>query len=236
MEKLGVAFVDIVYCIDCSNSMTSYLFQVKNMARVFWRDFCKARARNHHYLYKVIPRVKIIGYGNRMNANNLIRESDFFPLPEYLDDFEDYLESLTTDGCKESSIKNNGLNALVYAINTHMQEHKLTQAVLSSVPYRYVEHRVIVVWSASPDIELQVFDDSERNTLYTIPANFYDISEMWDEMKQGSKCLLLFTPDESRWSDISEKWEDTLHFPSLAGAGINDYIWHQFMNIWPCDL
>ena len=82
------------------------------MARVFWRDFSKIRAMVLPSC-RIITRVKIIGYGNQPeDGMPSFIESEFFLLPNFLNDFEEFLANLTIMQADDKASNGcNGLNA-----------------------------------------------------------------------------------------------------------------------------
>jgi hypothetical protein len=59
-----------------------------------------------------------------------------------------------------------------------------------------------------------------------VPADFSALTDLWEDAQGplggSSKRLILFAPDGPGWSDISANWENVVHHPSQAGAGLSD--------------
>ena len=50
-------------------------------------------------------------------------------------------------------------------------------------------------------------------------------------MRQNSKRLLLFTPNEPGWSHISDYWDNVVHYPSVTGNGLAEQNYQEILNI-----
>jgi len=62
----------------------------------------------------------------------------------------------------------------------------------------------------------------------TVPSSLDALSDVWDDpvgttMELAAKRLLLFAPDVYPWDIISSSWDNVLHFPSQAGAGLDEH-------------
>ena len=59
-------------------------------------------------------------------------------------------------------------------------------------------------------------------------ADFDELTEWWGDsqlpgvMDQNAKRLLLFAPESHWWSDVSDCWDQVIHFPSKAGKGLEE--------------
>ena len=49
-------------------------------------------------------------------------------------------------------------------------------------------------------------------------------------MEFAAKRLLLYAPDVYPWNVISANWDNVLHFPSKAGAGLNEIQFGQIVD------
>jgi len=57
-----------------------------------------------------------------------------------------------------------------------------------------------------------------------------DLFEQWGYarsqtavMENSAKRLVLFAPDCEPWTGIAEEWNLTMHFPSRAGEGLEEF-------------
>ena len=211
MADQGLSYaVDLVFSIDVSGSMRPILDQVKKNALSFYDDVQKnltAKGKNVDHL-----RVRVVAFRDVLHPEEMpIEESPFFALPADQEAYSAFVNRLTPAG--GGDIPESGLHALALAINSDWTRAGDRR------------RQVIVLWT---DAEAQPLDAgpvppelSDR-----VPRDFSALTDMW-ENEQGrmginSKRLILFAPDGSGWSDISSVWENVVHHPSKAGAGLSD--------------
>ena len=66
--------------------------------------------------------------------------------------------------------------------------------------------------------------------------NFEELTNWWgDEQLSGymdfsAKRLLLFAPYASYWKTISDNWDNVMHYPSVAGAGLKEIDYNQIID------
>ena len=64
-----------------------------------------------------------------------------------------------------------------------------------------------------------------------IPKTYDDLVDAWDNnMSLNAKRLILFAPDITSWSNISDVRDNTLHFTSKAGEGLEDFEMDQILD------
>jgi hypothetical protein len=211
MADQGLSYaVDLVFCIDVTGSMRPILDQVKKNALSFYDDVQKnltAKGKNVDHL-----RVRVVAFRDVLHPEEVpLEESPFFALPDEQGAYSAFVNRLSPAG--GGDIPESGLQALALAIESDW----------TRVGDR--RRQVIVLWT---DAEAQPLDVgavpaelSER-----VPADFSALTDMWEneqgKMGINTKRLILFAPDGSGWSDISSVWENVVHHPSKAGAGLSD--------------
>jgi hypothetical protein len=42
-------------------------------------------------------------------------------------------------------------------------------------------------------------------------------------MERSSRRLVLYVPEVSGWNELVESWSQTIHFPSKAGKGLQEF-------------
>jgi hypothetical protein len=140
-----------------------------------------------------------------------MQESPFFALPGSQADFSAFVNSLIAEGGGDAP--ESGLEAVALAVNS---------------PWTTTGDRrrqVIVVWTDQPaqplDASVVPAELSGR-----VPGDFSALTDLWENeqgpMGSSAKRLILFAPDGPGWSDISGVWENVVHHPSQAGAGLSD--------------
>ena len=61
-----------------------------------------------------------------------------------------------------------------------------------------------------------VMDQNAKRLLLFAPESH------WWSMDQNAKRLLIFAPESHWWSDVSDCWDQVIHFPSKAGKGLEE--------------
>ena len=105
----------------------------------------------------------------------------------------------------------NGLEALAIALNSEWEKGQ-----------NFAKQRhIIVVYT---DASAHSLDKEPKPNHYphNIPQNFDELTDVWLEMSDSAKRLLLFAPDATPWTIIASSWEQTIHFPSQAGKGLEE--------------
>ena len=143
--------------------------------------------------------------------------TNFFLLPQQAREFEACINSIHADG--GGDIPEDGLEALAYAIRSPWTTEGEKQ------------RHVIVVWSDAGTHELG-FGRAAPNYPKGMPANMSELTDWWETyMRQNSKRLLLFTPNEPGWSHISDYWDNVVHYPSVTGNGLAEQNYQEILNI-----
>lgn len=211
MTDQGLSYaVDLVFCIDVSGSMRPILDQVKKNALSFYDDVQKnltAKDKNVDQL-----RVRTVAFRDLQHPEELpVEESPFFTLPAEQESFSAFVNRLTPAG--GGDIPESGLHALAISIDSDWTRAGDRR------------RQVIVLWT---DAEAQPLDGSPvpEELAGRIPADFSGLTDQWEneqgKMGLNTKRLILFAPDGSGWSDISSLWENVVHHPSKAGAGLSE--------------
>ena len=207
----GLAYaVDIVFCIDVTGSMTPILDTVKSNALRFYDDVQKNLTQKGKNVDQL--RVRVVAFRDfAADGPAAMQESPFYLLPQDQGQFSDFVNRLIAQGGGDAP--ESGLEAVSLAINSSWT---------ASGDRR---RQVIVVWTDAPTQPLgsaPVPSDLEGR----VPASFSDLTDVWENeqgvMGSSSKRLILFAPDGPGWSDISGVWENVVHHPSQAGAGLSD--------------
>jgi len=211
MTEQGLSYaVDLVFCVDVTGSMRPILDQVKKNALSFYDDVQKnltAKGKNVDHL-----RVRVVAFRDLQHPEDMpLEESPFFALPVEQEAYSAFVNRLSPSG--GGDIPESGLQALALAIESEW----------TRVGDR--RRQVIVLWT---DAEAQSLDlgGVPPELADRIPADFSALTDMWEneqgKMGINAKRLILFAPDGSGWSDISSVWENVVHHPSKAGAGLSD--------------
>lgn len=205
--------VDMVFCIDATGSMGSIIELVKQNALNFYQDLINTMAAKSKSVSCV--RVKIVAFRDYLaDGKNAMLATDFFNLPEQNEEFKKCVNSIVADGGGDEP--EDGLEALAYAIRS-----KWTDVATK-------KRQVIVVWTDASTHPIG-YGKAAPNYPNNMAQTFSELSEWWGDSELGSpyidqnaKRLLLFAPDSPSWSDISENWDNVIHYPSEAGNGLEE--------------
>lgn len=209
--------VDIVFCIDCTESMDNILNIVKARALSFYNDVQAVMKEKEKKIDQL--RVRVIAFRDylaydeekkkRVHCNEPMLETDFFNLPEEAHKLEISVKSLLPIGGGDDP--EDGLEALAYAIRSDW--------TVESTKDRHI----IVLWTDQRPHPLGFGKDSAKYPK-GMAADFSELTEWWGDKydtgympKQSAKRLILFAPNEGDWAAISNGWDQVVHLPSKAG-------------------
>ena len=204
--------VDIVMCIDCTGSMGKLLDTVKENALKFYPDLkarCDANGKEISNL-----RIRVIGFRDfGFDGDKAITDTGFLSIPEDEGKFKEIVTSFEALGGGPQP--ESGLEALAMAINSDWTTGGNKR------------RHVIVVWTDAPTHELGETGKDNPKYPKEVPANFDELTNWWEEeqggkMNHSARRLILFAPDASRWSDIGNHWNATVHHLAKAGEGLED--------------
>jgi hypothetical protein len=208
--------VDIVMCIDATGSMYPVLDIVKNNSLRFHQRLNEVMARKSKEISQL--RLRIIAFRDfGDDPSDAIEQTDFLRLPQQVAEFENFVRNLEAGG--GGDIPESGLEALALAINSPWE---------TGLDRR---RHVIVMFTDAPAHPLGTVGVTAQTYPRNIPRSMDDLFEQWGYarsqtavMEQSAKRLVLFAPEEEPWQEaIGEEWDLTLHFPSRAGEGLEEF-------------
>lgn len=215
--------VDIVFCIDCTETMDNILNIIKARALSFYADVQRAMQYKDKRVSRL--RVRVVAFrdylaydqerrkGSRGNYPMLV--TDFFTLPEEAGKLEISVRSLYPIGGGDEP--EDGLEALAYAIRSDWDQDYSTK------------HRnIIVLWTDADAHELG-FGWNTSQYPRGMARNFSELTMWWGNRgkpgymrDQAAKRLILFAPDSGYWNTISQLWDNVIHHRSKAGNHLNE--------------
>lgn len=205
--------IDIVFCIDCTGSMTPCLDSVKTTARQFHvllQNKMEAKSKGISRL-----RVRVVAFRDLGEEGaGAIDATPFFVLPDQTAAFESYVSGLVADGGGDEA--ESALEALVTAIRSPWD--------------RGLDKRrhVIVMCTDASAHPLGKFPVATSGQDRPMPTNLSELQSIWGdevdegEMEYASKRLLVFAPDAYPWNELGESLENTIWVASRAGEGMRD--------------
>lgn len=205
--------IDLVLCIDSTASMVPVIDMVKDNALHFFEDVMAAMAAETKIINKL--RVRVVSFRDYLaDGDDAMMETDFFVLPDQVEEFSNTINSIVAEGGGDEP--EDGLEALGYAIRSPWDTEGIKK------------RQVIVVWTDASTHNLG-YGAEAPNYPKNMAKDFNELTSWWGNAQLNGyvgfseKRLLLFAPDAPYWNTISDNWENVIHFPSLAGEGLNDY-------------
>lgn len=212
--------VDMVFCIDATGSMDGVIDMVRKNALNLYSDVTRHMASKNKTIDSL--RVRIVAFRDYLaDAENAMLVTDFFSLPEQASDFEKCVSSIEAFGGGDDP--EDGLEALGYAIKSKWNSEGMKR------------RQVIVVWSDASTHEIG-FGRSYPGYPANMAKSFDELTRWWGDKQntgfidQNAKRLILFTPDENYWNYVSNSWDNVIHFPSIAGAGMKEFEYSQIID------
>jgi hypothetical protein len=208
--------VDIVMCIDATGSMNPVIGTVKESALQFHQRLNDVMARKGKEISQL--RLRVIAFRDfGDDPSDAIEQTGFLRLPEQSAEFERFVRGLTATG--GGDVPESGLEALALAVNSPWE---------TGLDRR---RHVIVMFTDAPAHPLGSVGVSTQTYPKDIPRSMDALFEQWGYarsqtavMEQSAKRLVLFAPEEEPWQEaIGEEWDLTLHFPSRAGEGLEEF-------------
>jgi hypothetical protein len=221
-EPLSIPYsLDYVFCIDASEGMKAALPRVKQQIHALISSSVEYIREYHRYRSIEQIRARLIVFRNYRydDANSMVTTS-FYDLLQEKDSFGRYLESIQA-AVGGGSSEQSGLEALACAIRSNWTKND-----------RIIRRRHIVsLWTSSPPCELGYGKENEFYPQIGMATDFETLTAWWknEEIMDGAKRLVLFAPEEGYWKQISETWDNVLHFLSDAGEGLDQLTMDQII-------
>lgn len=211
--------VDMVFCIDATGSMSPVISKVKENALSFYQDVVRVMESKQKTIDGM--RVRVIVFRDYIADNEPMMTTDFFELPGQAKEFEACINSIRAIGGGDEP--EDGLEALAYAIRSKWTEEGTKR------------RNVIVVWT---DASTHEIGHGKISGHYPngMPENFSQLTEWWGDcqmepyIRNAAKRLILFAPDAPYWKQISSTWNNVIHYPSVAGKGLEEFTYKEIVD------
>lgn len=216
-QSQGVKYaVDLVMCIDGTGSMSPIIEQVKSSALHLYKQLDNKMEEKGKQIDQL--RAKVIVFRDYWadSADSVMEISDFYDLRTEGSDFSDFVSGITAKGGGDEP--ENGLESLALALNSDWE---------TSQDFAKKRHVVVLYTDASAHSLEQ--DSKPSHYPDEIPQTFDELTDYWHELSTSTKRLLLFAPDASPWS-LMESWDNTIHFASKAGEGLEEFEMDEILN------
>jgi hypothetical protein len=215
--------VDIVLCVDVTQSMGAILEEVKRHALSFHERLSSVMGGKGKSISQL--RLKVIAFRDFGDLpDDAIQQTEFLSFPRQAAEFERFVRALAPEG--GGDWPESGLEALALAIQAPWE---------TGLDRR---RHVIVVFTDAPAHALgSPAQVAAPNYPPSIPRSIDELFAQWGfaqsraaRMDNSAKRLLLFAPDEKPWSNIADDWNNTLFFPSEAGEGLEEFEMDEIIN------
>ena len=202
--------VDIVFYIDKTFSMKPVIDLTKESALRFHADLSRVMEEKTKKIDKL--RIRTIAFGDiYADGADWLKESSFFELPDETDSFNSFIKDIRVEGGGDEP--ENGLEALALAMNSDWTTEGTRR-----------RHIIVLYTDASAhSLELSQEKDSSAAPV-GLAKSFEELSEQWvnQSMESNARRLILYAPDANPWTEISNYWNQVVHFPSKAGSGLEE--------------
>ncbi|GAB3698360.1 vWA domain-containing protein [Nocardiopsis oceani] len=215
--------VDIVLCVDVTASMGPVLEQVKSSALGFHSRLSVVMAQKSKTISQL--RLRIIAFRDFAdNPGDAVESTEFLSFPDDEGEYERFVKGLQATG--GGDVPESGLEALALAIRSDWE---------TGLDRR--RHVIVMFTDATAHPLGDPGATSVQGYPVGIPHSLDDLHEEWGyarsqaaRMDNSAKRLVLFAPDEEPWADIGEEWNLSMHFPSRAGDGLEEFEMDEIIN------
>lgn len=206
--------VDIVMCIDATGSMTGILDTVKRNALNFYGDVRSAMQEKGKQVNTL--RVKVIAFRDYIaDGDNAMLATEFYTMPKDEAEFSNLVKSINAEGGGDDP--EDGLEALAYAIKSDWTKSGDKQ------------RHLIVVWTDAETHALG-FGKSAPQYPTKMAASFDQLTAWWEQMDTRAKRLLIYAPEAEYWTTVANNWNNTIHYPSVAGNGLKEFEYQEIID------
>ncbi len=212
--------VDMVFCIDATGSMSPVLETVKQNALNFYDDVTKVMNEKQKSIDRL--RIRVIAFRDYLaDGDRAMFATNFFELPAQAREFETCIKSISAKGGGDEP--EDALEALAYAIKSDWSKEGTKR------------RNVIVVWTDASTHEIG-FGKTASNYPKGMPQSFAELTSWWGDeqtetfISNSGKRLVLFAPQKPYWEQITNTWNNVIHYPSTAGKGLEEYTYREIVD------
>lgn len=215
--------VDLVLCIDATESMDGILDIVKNNAVNLYNDVINTMAGKKKHIDTL--RVRVVAFRDyAADGEAAMLATDFFQLPEDANHFSECVHSIEAKGGGDDP--EDGLEALAYAMRSDWNQVGMKK------------RHVIVLWTDAPTHSLG-FGKQRSNYPQDMAKDFQELTSWWGApgsestsfMDQYAKRLILFTPECQYWTTIVNNWDKVIQCRTIAGNGLAEQDYETILNV-----
>lgn len=213
--------VDLVLCIDATESMDNILDIVKNNAINLYSDVLNLMEKNKKHIDTL--RVRVVAFRDYLaDGGEAMLTTRFFTLPEEAEAFSECVHQIEAKGGGDDP--EDGLEALGFAICSDWN--------CTGMKKRHV----IALWSDAPTHPLG-YGRQRSNYPQNMARDLKELTSWWGSaagtsnmMDQYAKRLILFTPEVNDWMVIANHWDKVYRVPTMAGNGSAEHSYETILN------
>ena len=218
-NQMGEYYVDIVMCIDVTGSMSPIIEEVKSNALTIYKSFVDGMEENDKSVEQL--RIKVIAFGDYGCDEKPMQESEFFLLPDQIDQFTAFVNGLTAVGGGDGP--ENALEAIALALKSDWTRVSAKK------------RHAIIMFTDAPALAL-----GERAGCpgypQGMPENLAKLGAWWEGTDQSvvvdqkAKRLFIFAPNAEPWTDL-QAWNQNWTTFSPAGTGLSNVEMQEVVNV-----
>lgn len=213
--------VDIVLCIDATQSMRPVIEAVKSRALQLPDDLHADMLKKGKHVDNL--RIRVVAFRDIYFDETPFLVSDFLTMPGQRSDFEAFMRGITALG--GGDLPESAMEALAIAMNSEWANASTKK-----------RHLVVVFTDASAHpIESNV-GKVPREWESQIPSTMDELTDLWhgsqvSKISPEARRMVLFAPDTTPWTDLDADWDEIIHFPSRAGEGLADFEYNEILDL-----
>lgn len=204
--------VDIVLCIDATSSMGPCIENVRNNAKMFYKNLTD-KLKSEYQSEVSSFRVQVIVFRDFECDSDAIIKSEFFELPSDTLRFEKFLNGIVPMG--GGDYKESGIEAIYTAVNT------------SWCAVKDADRQIIVLFTDSDGID---FGEKKDHPGYTEICSEKDFMKAWacisdnsGRLRKRCRRLVMFAPPESIYEKkLYRSLENSIWCPVTPLKGMAD--------------
>ena len=213
--------VDIVFCIDCTGSMSPVLDASKALALGFHDELERDLVEQQKTIDQL--RVKVIAFRDYyVDGADSMSESRFFALPDDASDYAAFVSGLKASGGGDEP--ESGLEAFALAMKSDWNTADGRKRQVICILTDASAHPLEKAGSGAPS-----------HYPSDLPKTFDALADKWEgEMDEKARRLVIFAPEAYPWNEICPDqggFSDAIHYPSSGGAGLSDVDYKQIINL-----
>lgn len=216
MNELYKKYIDIVFCIDGSKSMSCCIETLKEKILEFIN---KLEDYSYERSYTLYLRAKLIIFRDYKYDDNPMVQTDFFKLPLQNLSFKRALDKIKAVGGGDKAA--NGLEALHYAMKSDFYVNPLKSPRPRQIIFLFTDNDALPLIERK-DCENYPEDMFIENELCFV-WNTREIFPKYNKLQRSAKFLVIYAPKDTEYERLSLILEKTYFMETQPGVGVKEY-------------